>query len=124
MLLKLGEAEAVQLLVSPQVLGEIEAVIRRKSSGQLPILTVLLDRSRLEIIQSAREELLENCRILISHPGDAHILADAWNGEANYLVMLDRAHLLGNPALASVLPFIIGTPGDCLYWYRNALRNP
>jgi predicted nucleic acid-binding protein len=124
MLLKLGEAEAVHLLVSPQVLGEIEAVIRRKYPGQLPILVVLLDRSRVEIVQTAPAELLESCRDLVSHPGDANILADAWNSKAIFLATPDRAHLLGSPSLANALPFILGTPGDCLSWYRNALRNP
>ena len=123
MLLKLGEVGSVQLLVSPQVLHEIETVIRRKTPGQLPILAMLLDRSQVEVVQAAPAGLLERCQALISHPGEAHILADTWNSGASFLVTLDRAHLLGAPSLAGALPFILGTPGDCLFWYRNTLRK-
>jgi predicted nucleic acid-binding protein len=121
MLLRLGEAEAVQLLVSSQVLEEIEAVIRRKAEHYLPTLAVMLDRSRASVVPSAPVEVLERCRFLVPHAGDAHILADAWYNEANYLVTLDRAHFLDVSGLARQLPFPLGTPGDCLPWYRRQL---
>ena len=46
MLLKLGEAGVVELLVSSQVLEEIEDVIRRKAAQLLGTLALLLDRSQ------------------------------------------------------------------------------
>lgn len=119
MLLKLGEAGAVELLVSLQVLGEIEDVIRRKASQILPALALLLDRSQTSVSPAAPEALLKRCRTLVSHPGDARILADAWHSRVDFLVTLDKAHFLDAPGLDDQVPFIIGTPGDCLSWMRE-----
>ena len=47
------------------------------------------------------------------------ILADAWHNQVDYLVTLDKAHFLGEPVLAERVPFLIGTPGDCLAWLRE-----
>lgn len=49
MLLKLGEARAVQLKASSQVLTEFESVLRRKAPQNLGALALLLDRSRIEL---------------------------------------------------------------------------
>lgn len=123
MLLKLGEAGAVELLVSSQVLEEIEDVIRRKAAELLPSLALLLDRSQAGVVVTAPDEVMERCRLLVSHPGDARILADAWHNRADYLVTLDRAHFLDVPSLTGQVPFPIGTPGDCLAWVRNKFEN-
>ena len=119
MLLRLGEAGVVQLLVSRQVLGEIEQVLRRKAERHLPALVILLDRSRVEVVMDAPAELVEQCREWIPHLGDARILADAWFCQADFLVTLDKAHLLTLALPESRLPLRIGTPGDCLAWLRK-----
>jgi predicted nucleic acid-binding protein len=119
--LKLGEARAVELLVSFQVLSEIEAVFRRKEAQLLPTLVVLLDRSRVINAPAAPQDLFESCCELLPHPGDARILADAWHNQVDFLVTLDKAHFLDVLALAEQTPFPIGTPGDCLAWLRANL---
>ena len=118
MLLRLGEADAVQLLISPQVLAEIEQVVRRKAAQHLPTLAVLIDRSRAQVVASAPPEQAARCREWVPHPGDAQILADAWRHRADFLVTLDRAHFLDIPGLEAQIPFSLGTPGDCLAWLR------
>jgi predicted nucleic acid-binding protein len=118
MLLRLGEADVAQLLISPQVLAEIEQVVRRKAAQHLPTLAVLIDRSRAQVVASAPPDLLKSCREWVPHPGDAQILADAWQHGADYLVTLDRAHFLDIPDLEGQVPFSIGTPDDCLAWMR------
>lgn len=123
MLLRLGEAEALQLLVSSQVLEEIDEVMRRKATQHLASLVVLIDRSQAIVVPSASAGVLAHCRELIPHPGDAHILADAWQNGTDFLATLDKMHFLNLPDLSQQIPFPIGTPGDCLAWYRRLLLD-
>jgi predicted nucleic acid-binding protein len=121
MILKLGEARAIRLLVSPQVLDEIEGALRRKAPHMLGLLTLLLDRSGVEVVPSPMSEAVRDSQALTSHTGDAQVLAAAWTAGADYLVTLDRKHFLDNPILRDAVPFPVGTPGDFLAWYRAQL---
>ena len=40
----------------------------------------------------------------------------------DYLVSLDRKHLVGNPR-AGDLPFAVGIPGEFLDWYRQQIAE-
>ena len=123
MILKLGEAKAIRLLASPQVLSEIERALRKKAPDMLGILALILDRSGIEILPLPTEEAVSQTRSLISHTGDARVLAAAMGSGADYFVTLDRAHFLSNPDVRKGVPFPIGTPGDLLDWYRKALKE-
>jgi len=118
MLLKLGEAGVVNLIVSPHVLKEIEAVLRRKSPQSLGSLALLLDRSRITVARPGSKEHLLLYKSLVDYTADAIVLAAAWTCEADYFVTLDRKDVLNNQALQDAAPFPVGTPGDCLAWYR------
>lgn len=118
MLLKLGEVKAVQLFVSPHVLTEIENVLRRKAPVFLGALTLLLDRSRVHIVAEPSPDLLEQSKALVHYPPDAQVLAAAWSANVEYFVTLDRQHFLNNEHMRRTVPFLVGTPGDCLTWYR------
>ena len=48
------------------------------------------------------------------HPKDAHVLASAIKGDAEYLLTLDRKHFLAPSVRRTKLPFAILTPGDYL----------
>jgi predicted nucleic acid-binding protein len=122
MLLRLGEARLVQLLVSAQVLGEIEEVVRRKAPQHLPLLALLINQSVAMVVPAGSDGVLAHSRELISHAGDARILADAWDNAADYLVTLDKAHFLNVSSLPQQISFPIGTPGDCLAWLRGRLQ--
>ena len=119
MLLKLGEARAIQLLVSPQVLREIESALRRKGPDLLGLLALLLDRSNVEVVPAPTREAVRESHALLGHRGDALVLAAAWESEVDYFVTLDRAHFLDNRRLKEVIPFPLGALGDFLAWYCN-----
>jgi predicted nucleic acid-binding protein len=119
MLFKLGEVEAVQLLVSPQVLTEAEGVVRRKAPESLGLLAMLLDRSKIEVAQAPSHETVNKALALTDHQGDAEVLAAALSAHIDFFVTLDKAHFLGNSALKSATEFPVGTPGDCLAWLRE-----
>jgi predicted nucleic acid-binding protein len=123
MILKLGEAGALQIVIGRQVLHEIDEVLQRKAPQLLPSLAVLLDRSRVDPASDPPNERVDSCKKLVSHPGDALNLAEAWNERVDYLVTLDREHFLDVPGLPEQLPFPLGTPGDFLAWYRSRLRG-
>ena len=122
MILKLGQAQALQLLVSPQVLSEVENALRRKVPEILGYLTLLLDQSGTSVLPHPDEESVQDCLSLVQHPGDAQVLAAAWTSDVDYFVTLDKQHFLENPELIKAAQFPIGTPGDFLAWFRAMLR--
>jgi len=121
MILKLGEVGAIRLLVSPQVLDEIESALRRKAPDVLGLLTLLLDRSGVEVVPAPIPEAVQDSQALTGHLGDARVLAAAWATGAKYLVTLDRKHFLDNQTLRNAVLFPVGTPGDFLAWHRRQL---
>jgi predicted nucleic acid-binding protein len=118
LILKLGEAGAVVLWVGPTVLREAEAVLRRKSPQSRPHMTLLLDRAQVQVGPEAGTEALAQARSAVDYLPDAHLLAEALQLKVDYFVSLDREHLVGNPQ-TEILPFVVGTPGEFLEWYRQ-----
>jgi predicted nucleic acid-binding protein len=123
MILRLGEAGAIQLLVSSQVLEEIEGALRRKAPNLLGLLALLLDRSGIEVVSMPSPKVVQDSQALTGHAGDARVLAAASGGQVDFFVTLDRKHFLDNPVLREAVPFPLGTPGDFLVWYRVELGN-
>ncbi len=122
-ILRLGEAGLLQLLVSAQVLKELEDALRRKAPAALGALTLLLDRAGVEVVDEPSAVVVARSQELITHPGDALVLAAAWEADVDYFVTLDGKHFLENAALRDVLTFPIGTSGDFLKWYRRQVGN-
>jgi len=120
LILKLGEAGALALWVGPWVLREAESVLRLKSPRSKPLFALLLDRASVQVAGEATQEALQQALAAVDYLPDAQVLAEALALGADYLVSLDRRHLVGNPRLAA-LPLPIGTPSDFLAWYRARL---
>jgi len=123
MILKLGEARAIRVLVSPQVLVEAEGVLRRKAPDALGLLALLLDRSGVEVVPAPVPEIIQEALMLTGYLADAHILAAAKMAAVDYFVTLDREHFLNNDDLKRSMPFPVGTPGDFLIWYRGRISS-
>ncbi len=119
-LLKLGESDAIQIWVGPTVLKEADEVFRRKAADLLPLLAALLHQAQAQIGPAAPDEQQARAAALVDYAPDARIVAEALACRADYLVTHDQKHILRNPRL-EVLPFEIGTPGDCLAWLRQRL---
>jgi predicted nucleic acid-binding protein len=122
LILKLGEAEAVSLWVSPTVLREAEAVLKRKSEESRPHMALLLDRAQVQVGPEAGKEALAQALFAVDYLPDAQVLAEALEIGVEYFVSLDRKHLVGNPRTES-LPVTVGAPGDFLDWYRQRLTE-
>jgi predicted nucleic acid-binding protein len=118
LILKLGEAGAVSLWVGPWVLREADAVLQSKSERSRPLLALLLDRGQVQVGREAGTEALAQALSVVDYVPDAQVLAEALEIGVEYLVSLDRKHLVGNPRTGD-LPFAVGTPGEFLEWYRQ-----
>jgi len=117
LILKLGEAGAIQLWVGPWVLREADGVIERKSPKSKAYFAMLLDRSQVKIGEEAGDEALEKALGVVDYLPDAKVVAEALTIGVDYLVSFDRERLVGNPR-GEELPFLMGTAGDFLAWYR------
>jgi len=123
LLLKLGEAGAIQLIASSQVLSEIEHVIRRKAPELLVMMALVLERTQIEITSQVNPEFLERCEVLLEHPGDRRVLAEAWTAGIDFFVTFDQEHFLSNSKLCNIVPFRIGSAGDCISWLGASFRD-
>jgi putative PIN family toxin of toxin-antitoxin system len=118
-LFALGEAQALQLWCSQDVLAELDTVLRQKIPQQLPVVSAWLARIRIELVQPPSIKTTRKLHRLVGHPKDPVVLAGAVDAKMDYLVTLDREHMLSNPSLRKAHAFPIGTPGDCLAWFRD-----
>ena len=105
------------------MLTEIEDVIRGKAPETLARLALLLEYSGVIVAPSPSQVTLEKCQVLVNCPGDALVIASAWESNVDYFVTLDRKHFLNNLALRNILPFPVGTPGDVIAWLKAGWRN-
>lgn len=88
------------------------------SEQSLGYLALLMDRARIAVGKAANEAAL--AQLVIDYLPDAQVLAEAIELKVDYMVSLDRNHLVGNPR-PNGLPFSIGTPAMFLQWYRERL---
>ena len=120
-LLKLGEAGKVTLLVSSQVLAELDRTVQTKAPHLVSKAALFLAHSRVTIVAPPAQNLIDRCAALINYDNDAMVMAAAQQAETEFFVTLDRKHFLGNVELNAAMPFPLGTPGDALEWLRTRL---
>jgi hypothetical protein len=113
----------IRILISPEVLREIETVVGNKAPALLADMAVLMDRAGIEVISKADSASRRKCRVLLDYEPDADVLASAWREHVDYFVTLDRKHFLDNDALKEKAPFPLGTPGDAVAWIRERIAG-
>jgi predicted nucleic acid-binding protein len=124
MLFRLAEIKSIQILISSSVLSEADKALRRKAPDALGHLAVLLNEASCQVIDNAPWAEVEAWNEIVDYLPDAGVIAAAVGAEADYLVTLDRQHILDNKRLTQAVPLPVGTPGDCLAWLRTALISP
>ncbi len=121
MILSLAEAEVITLVVSEEVLTEVERDLIARLPRAMPEYRRFLAACPMEKIRApSNDEVAAAAEII--HPKDAPILAAAMASQADYLVTLDRKHFLNDPEVARRSGLRIGTPGDFLAWLRDQLE--
>lgn len=93
-------------------------MLKKKYPETLPRFHALVIWSGLRLIANPNEKaVLRYIRLTASE--DAPILAGAASGRCDFLLTLDRAHLLNADVRKAKLPFKIGTPGDFFQRFWN-----
>jgi len=120
-ILTLAAAEIITLVVSEEVLVEVERNLQEKLPRALPEYRRFLATCPLERGAAPSGAEVAAARQII-HPDDAPILAAAMALGIDYLVTFNRKHFLDDPEVARKSHLRLGTPGDFLAWFRNTLK--
>jgi putative PIN family toxin of toxin-antitoxin system len=116
LILELARREKLQIYASRLVLHEADRNLRQKTDRKTVItFHRFLQKTRIHVISSPNEKISERCEAVI-HPKDAPVLAAAIEAQADFLITLDRKHLLTPEAISLSKEFRLKilTPGDFL----------
>jgi len=102
----------IQLAISEYVLQETERNLARKSPQDLPRFRDFLDNLSLEVVRPSRSEVLQAARY--TELKDAPIVAAARRAIADYLVSLDRRHLVDRQEVTEGSGLTILVPEEAL----------
>lgn len=123
LILKLGEAGLIELVISSQVLTEIEGVIKRKAPNLLGNLVLLVDRSNIKIISDSPKSYESELSTIINNNGDRIIISTALSVKPDYFITLDKRDFIENRKLQKAVDFPIVTPGDFIKLWKEKLLS-
>ena len=118
-LLLLSEDGKLNLIVSEQVIAEIERNLARKAPKVLPYARDMIRQARIRILPDPSPQAIEPCRDWIAHAADLPILVAAAEARVDFLVTLNRRHFTDDAGVAQKSGLHIGTPGDALSWWKT-----
>ncbi len=123
-ILRLGEMDDLQVVISSYVLIETEERLRRKAPKVVMLLPTLLAESKTFVVPDPPEDKKHSAAELVNDPYDVDIVAAAWAAKVDYFATFDQVHMIRNVPLRAALPFPLGTAGDCLEWFRGQIASP
>ena len=103
----------VHLIISQDVVSEVERNLERKAPELVSVLNTLLYQTIFEVVARPTQEEVWAAEEYIVQK-DAFIVAAAKNAQVDYLVTFDRKHLIDPPEVAELSGLKIVTPGDVL----------
>lgn len=106
------------LVLSALVLSEVGGNLADKAAPALPVFGRLLAAVPFEIVRPSKAEVLAAAAYTALK--DAPIVAGAKRAGVDYLVSLDRRHLVGVPEISARSGLTIVLPGDLLRQLRAA----
>lgn len=118
-LLLLSEVEKIRIIVSEQVIVEVERNIARKAPQALPYARELIRNANIRIVRDPHIDQVHQHQHWINHPVDVPILVAAVNTKFEFLVTLNTKYFIDDPEVALRSGLSIGTPGDALAWVRE-----
>jgi predicted nucleic acid-binding protein len=122
-LLLLGEDDKIILIVTEQVITEVEHNIARKAPKALPFARQVILSSKIQVLRDPPVTTILEHQDWIDHKTDLPILIAASTAHVDYLATLDSRHFINNPEVARLSGLRIGSPGDVLAWVRDHLAQ-
>ncbi len=122
-LLQLAEDEKIVLIVSEQVIVEIERNLARKAPKALPFAREVVRAAKMRIVRDPQKADVLTHLDWIQHAADVPILIAAHQAGVDYLATLNYRHFLDDPEVSRRSGLIIGTPGDVLGWVRSRFAS-
>ena len=116
-LVRLAVQGQVTLVISDVVLEEARPNLNGKAPQALPFLDQLLSLVPFETVTPGKQEVLDACAY--TELKDAPIVAAAIKAHADYLVSLDRAHLVDVAKVVEGAGIPVHLPGELLRIIRN-----
>jgi predicted nucleic acid-binding protein len=98
-LLQLGEANAVDLRASREVLQDCDRVLRRINPERVRQLAVILHEANIATTFDPDPETVERCIEMTGYEPDARVLAAAIECDADLFLTQDTKHFLQNPLI-------------------------
>lgn len=117
-LIKLALRGRFELLISPDVLDETSRNLARKAPDKADALEDFLQLLAPKVIQAPSKQEVWGAEKYVVQK-DAPIIAAVKEGRADFLVTLDKKHLLNNPKLSRYVKAMIGTPQEALAYVRG-----
>ena len=110
-------AGLLTIVLSDYVIKEIRHALERKAPASLADFEEFLANTSYETAKPSRREVLAVAEY--TELKDAPVVAAAIKAEADYLVSLDRRHLVGQAVVAEKSGLRILLPGDLLHLLRS-----
>jgi uncharacterized protein len=105
------------IIVSDYVLREAERNLDRKQPLALPALRDLLEALAPAMVNPTQQQVL--AATAFTEPKDAPVIAAAQHAEVDFLVTLDRRHLINRPEVAQASGLRIVLPDQLLEELRR-----
>jgi predicted nucleic acid-binding protein len=107
----------VELVLSDYVLREVERTLTAKRPDALPVLEEMVQAVNFTLSTPSRQDVVAAARY--TDVEDAPIVAAAKTAGVDYLVSLDRKHLVGVPAVSQGSGLTIVLPAEALAAIRQ-----
>jgi putative PIN family toxin of toxin-antitoxin system len=113
-LLLLAVRDAIQVVISQQIVEEIERNLSKKYPELLDLFPSLLTEAGIEVIEDASQCTVEEVMEYVPYPPDAAVLAAALEAQVDCFVTGDKKHFLSKPQIEDQAGLSILSPRQFL----------
>lgn len=113
-LLRLAARDAIQVVISQQIVEEIKRNLSKKYPELLDLFPSLLTKAGIEVVEDASQSTVEEVVEYLPYPPDAAVLAAALEAQVDCFVTGDKKHFLSKPEIEDQAGLSILSPRDFL----------